>query len=101
MRDLLSPCITWTACRSKELRRFWRSPKAEPIRRMLIIVRQHTRVQTSGNMVRKCGVEQAFAITFALSRGFENAFGKRSLEHCGTLLRPKARPGIVQRLLQK
>jgi hypothetical protein len=39
----MSPCIISTACHSKESRRFWRSPKAEQIRRTLNIVGQHAR----------------------------------------------------------
>jgi hypothetical protein len=54
-----------------------------------------------GQFARRLGgkvqrsVTQALAITFALSRGFEDANSKRGLLHRGLLLWPKAGPRIV------
>ena len=54
---------------------------------------------SSGNTLQ-CSIKQAFAITFALSRGFQKAFSQGALKHCGLLLRPKAGPSIVENFLQ-
>jgi hypothetical protein len=54
---------------------------------------------SSGNVLQ-CGINQTFAITFALSCGFEKTFSQGTLEHCGALLRPKAGPSILENFLQ-
>jgi hypothetical protein len=56
-------------------------------------------IRSSGNVLQ-CGIKQTFAITFALSCGFEKAFSQGALEHCGLLLRPKTGPSVVQSFLQ-
>ena len=53
-----------------------------------------SRADRLGGKVQR-SVTQALAITFALSRGFEDANGKRGLLHRGLLLWPKAGPRIV------
>ena len=54
---------------------------------------------SSGNTLQ-CSIKQAFAITFALSCGFQKAFSQAALKHCGLLLRPKAGPSVVQSFFQ-
>src|SRR3974390_1155370 len=54
----------------------------------------------SGSKVAKCTIQQAFAIAFAFSGCFKDAFSQSRLEHCSLPLTREAAPSFIQNFPQ-